>query len=49
MTWYSYVNSGHVAFWRYLTKFYGYTEEEAKKISQEAKEENKTRGFFEEE
>lgn len=49
IAWYSYVNSGHVTFWRYLVKFYGYTEEEAKKISQEAKEENKTRGFFEEE
>lgn len=37
-TWYSYVVQGKVRFWRYLVKFEGFTEEEAKLIEEEAKE-----------
>ena len=33
--WYSYVNSGHVPFWYFLVKFEGFSEDEAKAISQE--------------
>lgn len=36
--WYGYVQSGHVPFWYYLTKFEGYTEEEAKEIGKFAQE-----------
>ncbi len=36
--WYGYVQSGHVPFWYYLTKFEGYTEEEAKEIGEFARE-----------
>lgn len=36
--WYGYVQSGHVPFWYYLTKFEGYTEEEAKEIEEFARE-----------
>lgn len=36
-TWYSYVVQGKVAFWRYLVKFEGFSEKEAKQIEQEAK------------
>lgn len=34
--WYGYATAGKVPFWLYLVKFEGYTEEEAKAISQEA-------------
>ncbi len=35
--WWSYVLQGKVRFWRYLVKFEGYTEEEAKLIEEEIK------------
>lgn len=35
-TWYSYVVQGKIRFWRYLVKFEGFTEEEAKQIEEEA-------------
>lgn len=41
-TWWSYVIQGKVRFWRYLVKFEGFTEEEAKQIEEEAKEKNPT-------
>lgn len=44
--WWSYVQSGKMPFWRYLVKFEGYSEEEAKEIQQEA--EPKEIGLFEE-
>ncbi len=44
--WYSYVNAGYVAFWRYLVKFYGYTEEDAKALADEATKANKDSGLF---
>lgn len=36
--WYSYVTQGKMRFWRYLVRFEGFTEEEAKLIEEEAKE-----------
>ena len=42
--WWSYVLQGKVSFWRYLVKFEGYTEEEAKLIEEETKE--KEPSFF---
>lgn len=45
--WYGYVVSGKIPFWYYLVKFEGFTEEEAKLMSEEAA--NKTAAFFEEE
>lgn len=45
--WWSYVQSGKMPFWRYLVKFEGYSEEEAKEIQQEA--EPKEEGLFSEE
>ena len=39
-TWWSYVVQGKVRFWRYLVKFEGFTEEEAKLIEEETKEKN---------
>lgn len=41
-TWWSYVIQGKVRFWRYLVKFEGFSEEEAKQIEEEAKEKNPT-------
>lgn len=41
-TWWSYVIQGKVRFWRYLVKFEGFTEEEAKQIEEETKEKNPT-------
>lgn len=41
-TWWSYVVQGKVRFWRYLVKFEGFTEEEAKLIEEETKEKNPT-------
>ena len=38
--WWGYVVQGKVRFWRYLVKFEGYTEEEAKLIEEETKEKN---------
>lgn len=35
-TWYSYVVQGKIRFWRYLVKFEGFTEKEAKAIEAEA-------------
>ena len=43
-TWYSYVLQGKIRFWRYLVKFEGFTEEEAKMIEEEMKE--KSPAFF---
>lgn len=40
--WYSYVTQGKMRFWRYLVKFEGFTEEEAKLIEEETKEKNPT-------
>jgi A118 family predicted phage portal protein len=40
--WYSYVTAGHIKFWRYLVKFEGYTEEEAKAIEAETETEDDT-------
>ena len=40
--WWSYVTQGKIRFWRYLVKFEGYTEEEAKQIEEETKEKNPT-------
>ena len=40
--WWGYVVQGKVRFWRYLVKFEGYTEEEAKLIEEETKEKNPT-------
>lgn len=34
--WYSYVTAGRIPFWYYLTKFEGFTEEEAKLLEKEA-------------
>ena len=34
--WYSYVVSGKIPFWYYLTKFEGFSEEEAKALEEEA-------------
>ena len=45
--WWAYVQSGKMPFWRYLVKFEGYSEEEAKEIQQEA--EPKEEGLFSEE
>lgn len=45
--WYSYANSGKIPFWRYLVKFEGMTEEEAKEIVAEAQQ--KAPVFFGEE
>ena len=42
--WWQYVTSGKVPFWRYLVKFEGFSEEGAKAISAEAKEDNKAEG-----
>lgn len=36
--WYGYVLGGHVPFWRYLVKFEGMSEEEAKEIAEQARE-----------
>ena len=36
--WWSYVLQGKIRFWRYLVKFEGFTEEEAKLIEEETKE-----------
>jgi len=33
--WYSYVISGHIPFWYFLTKFEGMTEDEAKQIAEQ--------------
>lgn len=38
--WYSYVTQGYVPFWRYLMKFEGMSEEEAKAISEEARQDS---------
>ena len=35
--WYGYVTAGKVPFWYYLVKFEGFTEEDAKKLEEEAK------------
>lgn len=40
--WYSYVTQGKMRFWRYLVRFEGFTEEEAKLIEEETKEKNPT-------
>ena len=39
-TWWKYVQSGKVPMWMYLVKFEGFSEEEAKNIQAESKEEN---------
>lgn len=46
--WWQYVTNGKVPFWLYLVKFEGYSEEEAKAIGEEMKEENKDKLFEEE-
>ena len=47
--WLGYVNTGRVPFWYYLVKFEGFSEEDAKALSEEANKENKDSGLFEEE
>lgn len=37
--WYGYVQNGHVPFWYYLTKYEGYSEEDAKALDAEVKAE----------
>lgn len=46
--WYSYVTSGKMAFWRYLVKFEGFTEEEAKEVEEEMKQKESLFGGVEE-
>ena len=43
-----YVQAGKYPFWRYLVRFEGYSEEEAKQIEEEVKESQKEEGLFEE-
>lgn len=43
-----YVQAGKYPFWRYLVRFEGYSEKEAKEIVEEMKAENTERGLFEE-
>lgn len=45
-TWLGYVNTGRIPFWYYLVKFEGFSKEEAKALSNEAQQENKTSGLF---
>nr|DAG26877.1 MAG TPA: portal protein [Bacteriophage sp.] len=47
--WLGYVNTGRVPFWYYLVKFEGFSEEDAKALSEEANKENKDSGLFGEE
>lgn len=47
--WLSYVNTGRVPFWYYLVKFEGFSEEDAKALSEEANKANKDSGLFGEE
>ena len=44
--WIGYVNTGRVPFWYYLVKFEGFSEEDAKALSEEANKENKASGLF---
>ena len=44
--WLSYVSMGKMAFWRFLVKFEGMTEEEAKEIEQEAMQTGQTQTLF---
>lgn len=44
-----YVQAGKYPFWRYLVRFEGYSEEEAKEIVAEMQAENKESGLFDEE
>lgn len=44
--WLGYVNTGRVPFWYYLVKFEGFSEEDAKALSEEANKENKDSGLF---
>lgn len=46
--WYSYVTQGYVPFWYYLTKFEGFSVQEAKKLASAA-EQKTEKGLFEEE
>lgn len=48
-TWLGYVNTGRVPFWYYLVKFEGFSEEDAKALSEEANKANKDSGLFGEE
>lgn len=45
-TWLSYANTGRVPFWYYLVKFEGFSEEDAKALTDEANKENKVSGLF---
>ena len=47
--WLGYVNTGRVPFWYYLVKFEGFSEEDAKALSEEANKENKDSELFGEE
>ena len=47
LTWWQYVQSGKMPFWRYLVKFEGYDEETAKEIQEET-DINTEKGLFDE-
>lgn len=47
--WYAYAQAGKIPFWLYLTKFENMSEEEAKEVCKQAKEENESKGLFNEE
>lgn len=47
--WLQYATQGRVPFWMYLVKFEGMSEEEAKEVCRLAKEEEESKGIFDEE
>lgn len=44
--WWQYVTTGKIPFWYYLVKFEGFSEEDAKALTEEANNENKASGLF---
>ena len=46
--WWGYVQAGKLAFWRYLVRFEGFSEEDAKQVEEEMKE-KEDKGLFGEE
>lgn len=46
--WFGFVQQGYVPFWFYLVKFEGYSEEEARKIEEEARPKEEPSELFEE-
>lgn len=47
--WWGYVTTGKVPFWYYLTKFEGFSEEDAKALSEDAQQQSANGGLFGEE